>query len=164
MSPGRHECDFFDSKVTDWPCFAGGEFTRQAEVTFVGHRDKLIIKQQFSGIDEHGHLTIDTELEGRVPQIAFGSSVHIEPYTELYHYSRQGEPRPASFNPGQRCTWAPAWAHAVSWPPERETQGLPYSDHLPLITDIEHAHWRDFSAEKKISMTYRPKTRTQLLN
>lgn len=74
----------------------------------MGHRDKLIIKQQFSGIDEHGHLTIDTELEGRVPQIAFGSSVHIEPYTELYHYSRQGEPRPASFNPGQRCTWAPA--------------------------------------------------------
>ncbi|XP_058165485.1 nidogen-1 [Dasypus novemcinctus] len=65
----------------------GGEFTRQAEVTFVGHPGKLVIKQQFSGIDEHGHLTIDTELEGRVPQIPFGSSVHIEPYTELYHYS-----------------------------------------------------------------------------
>ncbi|KAG8516603.1 Nidogen-1, partial [Galemys pyrenaicus] len=65
----------------------GGEFTRQAEVTFVGHPDKLVIKQQFSGIDEHGHLTINTELEGRVPQIAFGSLVHIEPYTELYHYS-----------------------------------------------------------------------------
>lgn len=147
MSPGRHECDFFDSKVTDWACFAGGEFTRQAEVTFVGHPDKLTIKQQFSGIDEHGHLTIDTELEGRVPQIAFGSSVHIEPYTELYHYSRQGEPRPASSVPGQCCT------RAVSWPPERETQGSPYSDRLPLIADIEHAHWRDFSAEKKISIT-----------
>uniref|UniRef100_A0A667HNN4 Nidogen 1 n=1 Tax=Lynx canadensis TaxID=61383 RepID=A0A667HNN4_LYNCA len=53
-----------------------GEFTRQAEVTFVGHPGKL-----------HGHLTITTELEGRVPQIPFGSSVHIEPYTELYHYS-----------------------------------------------------------------------------
>ncbi|XP_004413887.1 PREDICTED: nidogen-1 [Odobenus rosmarus divergens] len=66
----------------------GGEFTRQAEVTFVGSPGKLIIKQQFSGIDEHGHLTIDTELEGRVPHIPFGSSVHIEPYTELYHYSR----------------------------------------------------------------------------
>ncbi|XP_055969618.1 nidogen-1 [Sorex fumeus] len=66
----------------------GGEFTRQAEVTFVGHPGKLVIKQRFSGIDEHGHLTIDTELEGRVPQIPFGSSVHIEPYTELYHYSR----------------------------------------------------------------------------
>uniref|UniRef100_A0A673TLK3 Nidogen 1 n=1 Tax=Suricata suricatta TaxID=37032 RepID=A0A673TLK3_SURSU len=65
----------------------GGEFTRLAEVTFVGHPGKLVIKQQFSGIDEHGHLTINTELEGHVPQIAFGSSVHIEPYTELYHYS-----------------------------------------------------------------------------
>uniref|UniRef100_P14543-2 Isoform 2 of Nidogen-1 n=1 Tax=Homo sapiens TaxID=9606 RepID=P14543-2 len=65
----------------------GGEFTRQAEVTFVGHPGNLVIKQRFSGIDEHGHLTIDTELEGRVPQIPFGSSVHIEPYTELYHYS-----------------------------------------------------------------------------
>lgn len=124
----------------------------------MGHPDKLTIKQQFSGIDEHGHLTIDTELEGRVPQIAFGSSVHIEPYTELYHYSRQGEPRPASSVPGQCC------AQAVSWPPERETQGSPYSDRLPLIADIEHAHWRDFSAEKKISITYTPKTRTHLLN
>lgn len=66
----------------------GGEFTRQAEVTFVGHPGKLVIKQRFSGIDEHGHLTIDTELEGRVPHIPVGSSVHIEPYTELYHYSR----------------------------------------------------------------------------
>ncbi|XP_036893244.1 nidogen-1 [Sturnira hondurensis] len=66
----------------------GGEFTRQAEVTFVGHPGKLVIKQRFSGIDEHGHLTIDTELEGRVPEISVGSSVHIEPYTELYHYSR----------------------------------------------------------------------------
>uniref|UniRef100_A0A2K6V4M9 Nidogen 1 n=1 Tax=Saimiri boliviensis boliviensis TaxID=39432 RepID=A0A2K6V4M9_SAIBB len=65
----------------------GGEFTRQAEVTFMEHPGKLVIKQRFSGIDEHGHLTIDTELEGRVPQIPFGSSVHIEPYTELYHYS-----------------------------------------------------------------------------
>ena len=66
----------------------------------MGHPGKLFIKQQFSGIDEHGHLTIDTELEGRVPQIAFGSSVHIEPYTELYHYSHQGEPQRRV--PGQR--------------------------------------------------------------
>ncbi|KAL8185858.1 UNVERIFIED_CONTAM: Nidogen-1, partial [Gekko kuhli] len=65
----------------------GGEFTRQAEVTFLNSNDKLIIKQKFSGIDEHGHLTISTELEGRVPDIPFGSSVQIEPYTELYHSS-----------------------------------------------------------------------------
>ncbi|XP_075452916.1 nidogen-1 [Ascaphus truei] len=65
----------------------GGEFTRRAEVTFLQGNEKLVIKQQFSGIDEHGHLTISTELEGRVPEIPFGSVVHIEPYTELYQTS-----------------------------------------------------------------------------
>ncbi|XP_053155988.1 nidogen-1 isoform X2 [Hemicordylus capensis] len=65
----------------------GGEFTRQAEVTFVNTNEKLTIKQKFSGIDEHGHLTISTDLEGKVPEIPFGSSVHIEPYTEIYHSS-----------------------------------------------------------------------------
>lgn len=101
----------------------------------MGHPDKLIVKQQFSGIDEHGHLTIDTELEGRVPQIAFGSTVHIEPYTELYHYSRRGKPRPASRIPGQCYTRAPAWAHAGCWS-RKETQGLPHSDHLPLTQTL----------------------------
>ncbi|XP_025964741.1 nidogen-1 isoform X2 [Dromaius novaehollandiae] len=65
----------------------GGEFTRQTEVTFLGNNEKLVIKQKFSGIDEHGHLTISTEMEGRIPEILSGSSVHIEPYTELYHTS-----------------------------------------------------------------------------
>uniref|UniRef100_A0A663N0X7 Nidogen 1 n=1 Tax=Athene cunicularia TaxID=194338 RepID=A0A663N0X7_ATHCN len=65
----------------------GGEFTRQTEVTFLGNNEKLVIKQKFSGIDEHGHLTISTEMEGRIPEIPSGSSVHIEPYTELYHTS-----------------------------------------------------------------------------
>uniref|UniRef100_A0A8B9IP37 Nidogen 1 n=1 Tax=Anser cygnoides TaxID=8845 RepID=A0A8B9IP37_ANSCY len=65
----------------------GGEFTRQTEVTFLGNNEKLVIKQKFSGIDEHGHLTISTEMEGRIPEIPSGASVHIEPYTELYHTS-----------------------------------------------------------------------------
>uniref|UniRef100_A0A8C9G8E6 Nidogen 1 n=1 Tax=Pavo cristatus TaxID=9049 RepID=A0A8C9G8E6_PAVCR len=65
----------------------GGEFTRQTEVTFLGNNEKLVIKQKFSGIDEHGHLTISTEMEGRVPEVPSGASVHIEPYTELYHTS-----------------------------------------------------------------------------
>ncbi|OXB59200.1 hypothetical protein ASZ78_007405 [Callipepla squamata] len=65
----------------------GGEFTRQTEVTFLGNNEKLVIKQKFSGIDEHGHLTISTEMEGRIPEVPPGSSVHIEPYTELYHAS-----------------------------------------------------------------------------
>lgn len=74
----------------------------------MGHPGKLVIKQQFSGIDEHGHLTIDTELEGRVPQVPAGSSVHIEPYTELYHYSRDGEGQPGARR-GSRPLWPPSW-------------------------------------------------------
>lgn len=70
---------------------SGGEFTRQTEVTFLGNNEKLVIKQKFSGIDEHGHLTITTEMEGRIPEIPSGASVHIEPYTELYHTSRSGK-------------------------------------------------------------------------
>uniref|UniRef100_A0A8C0DVL9 Nidogen 1 n=1 Tax=Balaenoptera musculus TaxID=9771 RepID=A0A8C0DVL9_BALMU len=97
----------------------GGEFTRQAEVTFVGHPGKLFIKQQFSGIDEHGHLTIDTELEGRVPQIAFGSSVHIEPYTELYHYSHQvitsSSSREYTVTEPERDGAAPSHVHTYQW-------------------------------------------------
>lgn len=69
----------------------GGEFTRQTEVTFLGNNEKLVIKQRFSGIDEHGHLTISTEMEGRIPEIPSGASVHIEPYTELYHTSSSGK-------------------------------------------------------------------------
>ncbi|KAM8953515.1 nidogen-1 [Pelodytes ibericus] len=62
----------------------GGEFKRTTEVTFLQSNKKLVINQQFIGIDEHGHLTISTELEGSVPEIPSGSIVHIEPYTELY--------------------------------------------------------------------------------
>ncbi|KAG8444530.1 hypothetical protein GDO86_009623 [Hymenochirus boettgeri] len=65
----------------------GGEFTRRTEVTFLQNNKKLVILQKFSGIDEHGHLTISTDLEGSVPEIPFGSTVHIEPYTELYQTS-----------------------------------------------------------------------------
>ncbi|XP_078069535.1 nidogen-1 [Mustelus asterias] len=65
----------------------GGEFNRQAEVTFNPGNEKLTINQHFSGIDEHNHLTITTSLEGRVPEIPHEATVRIEPYNELYHYS-----------------------------------------------------------------------------
>ncbi|KAM4693380.1 nidogen-1 isoform 2-T2 [Discoglossus pictus] len=65
----------------------GGEFTRRAEVNFLKNSEKIVITQEFSGIDEHGHLTISTNLEGSVPEIPIGSTVHVEPYTELYHTS-----------------------------------------------------------------------------
>lgn len=50
--------------------------------------ERLSIKQQFKGIDEHDHLVVSTELEGRVPAIPLGSSVQINPYKEIYHYDR----------------------------------------------------------------------------
>lgn len=84
----------------------------------MGHPGKLVIKQRFSGIDEHGHLTIDTELEGRVPQIPVGTSVHIEPYTELYHYSRGGEGTPGPEAPSATGT-------PISWAAESKTRATP---------------------------------------
>ncbi|KAG7462833.1 hypothetical protein MATL_G00188960 [Megalops atlanticus] len=65
----------------------GGEFTRQAEVTFLPGNEKLVIKQEFKGIDEHDHLVVNTELEGRVPEVPAGSTVQIDPYSEIYQYS-----------------------------------------------------------------------------
>uniref|UniRef100_A0A8C2Z7R9 Nidogen 1 n=1 Tax=Cyclopterus lumpus TaxID=8103 RepID=A0A8C2Z7R9_CYCLU len=66
----------------------GGVFSRQAEVTFQPGNERLSIKQQFQGIDEHDHLVVDTELEGRVPAVPPGSSVEINPYKEIYQYDR----------------------------------------------------------------------------
>uniref|UniRef100_A0A671VLG3 Nidogen 1 n=1 Tax=Sparus aurata TaxID=8175 RepID=A0A671VLG3_SPAAU len=65
----------------------GGEFTRQAEVTFLPGNEKLTIRQEFKGIDEHDHLAVSTTLEGRVPEVPRGSTVQIERYSEIYQYS-----------------------------------------------------------------------------
>ncbi|KAA0707379.1 Nidogen-1 [Triplophysa tibetana] len=65
----------------------GGVFTRQAEVTFHPGNEKLIIIQQFKGIDEHDHLLISSELDGRIPEIPRGATVQVEPYNEIYQYS-----------------------------------------------------------------------------
>ncbi|XP_041645126.1 nidogen-1 [Cheilinus undulatus] len=65
----------------------GGEFTRQAEVTFLPGNEKLTITQQFKGIDEHDHLVVSTTMEGRVPEVPRGSTVQIDPYSEIYQYS-----------------------------------------------------------------------------
>uniref|UniRef100_A0AAQ4QIE9 Nidogen 1b n=1 Tax=Gasterosteus aculeatus aculeatus TaxID=481459 RepID=A0AAQ4QIE9_GASAC len=66
----------------------GGRFSRQAEVTFHPGNERLTITQQFKGIDEHDHLVVDTELEGRLPAVPLGSSVEINPYQEVYQYDR----------------------------------------------------------------------------
>ncbi|XP_040001081.1 nidogen-1-like isoform X2 [Xiphias gladius] len=64
----------------------GGVFSRQAEVIFQPGNERLSIKQQFKGIDEHDHLVVSTELEGRLPAISLGSSIQINPYKEIYQY------------------------------------------------------------------------------
>ncbi|XP_068582888.1 nidogen-1-like [Cebidichthys violaceus] len=66
----------------------GGVFSRQAEVIFQPGNERLSIKQQFKGIDEHDHLVVNTELEGRVPAVLLGSSIEINPYKEIYQYDR----------------------------------------------------------------------------
>ncbi|KAM8841767.1 nidogen-1-like [Synchiropus picturatus] len=66
----------------------GGVFTRQAEVIFQPGNERLTIRQEFSGLDEHEHLVVSTRLEGRVPDISPGSSVHILPYKEIYQYDQ----------------------------------------------------------------------------
>ncbi|XP_064804130.1 nidogen-1-like [Oncorhynchus masou masou] len=64
----------------------GGVFFRQAEVTFLPGNERLTIKQEFKGIDEHDHLVVSTELEGRLPEVPRGSTVQIDPYKEIYQY------------------------------------------------------------------------------
>uniref|UniRef100_A0AAY4CPH5 Nidogen 1a n=1 Tax=Denticeps clupeoides TaxID=299321 RepID=A0AAY4CPH5_9TELE len=66
---------------------AGGEFTRQAEVTFTPGGEKLTITQEFRGIDDHNHLLVSIRLEGRIPEVPQGATVQVEPYSEVYHYS-----------------------------------------------------------------------------
>lgn len=119
----------------------GGEFTRQAEVTFLGHPGKLILKQQFSGIDEHGHLTINTELEGRVPQIPYGASVHIEPYTELYHYSSSvitsSSTREYTVTEPDQDSAAPSHTHVYQWRQTITFQECAHDDSRPALPSTQ---------------------------
>ncbi|KAM4591603.1 nidogen-1 [Odontesthes bonariensis] len=65
----------------------GGEFTRQAEVTFLPGNEKLTIRQEFKGTDELDHLVVRTTLDGQVPELPIGSTMQIDPYSEVYQYN-----------------------------------------------------------------------------
>lgn len=69
-------------------------FTRQAEVTFLPGNEKLTIRQEFKGIDEHDHLAVSTTLEGQVPEVPRDSTVQVEPYSEIYQYSNNCKKTP----------------------------------------------------------------------
>lgn len=66
---------------------AGGEFTRQAEVTFSPGNERLTIRQEFKGTDELDHLVVSTTLDGRVPEVPLGSTIQVDPYTDIYQYN-----------------------------------------------------------------------------
>lgn len=60
-------------------------------MTFLPGNEKLSIRQEFKGIDEHDHLVVSTNLEGQVPEVPLGSTVKIGPYSEVYQYSNNCE-------------------------------------------------------------------------
>lgn len=81
----------------------GGEFTLQAEVTFQPGNERLTIRQEFKGIDEHDHLVMSTTMDGRIPEVPYGSSVTIEPYSEIYQYSNNRKLPPTFYHLSQVC-------------------------------------------------------------
>ncbi|XP_042260960.1 nidogen-2 isoform X6 [Thunnus maccoyii] len=64
----------------------GAEFTRRAEVIFYPSNQRLSIIQTGRGLDEHNHLTVDTEVNGNVPFIPPGAEVTMDPFKETYQY------------------------------------------------------------------------------
>lgn len=63
---------------------------------FYPGNERLTIMQRFEGIDEHDHLVMSTDLEGRLPDIPLDSSVQMSPYKEIYHYARNREDKETS--------------------------------------------------------------------
>ncbi|XP_036947111.1 nidogen-2 isoform X17 [Acanthopagrus latus] len=64
----------------------GAEFTRRAEVIFYPGNQRLSIIQTGRGLDDHNHLTVDTELSGSVPFLPPGAEVAMDPFKEIYQY------------------------------------------------------------------------------
>ncbi|KAM8772103.1 nidogen-1-like [Acanthopagrus schlegelii] len=130
----------------------GGEFSRQAEVIFQPGNERLSIKQQFKGIDEHDHLVVSTELEGRLPAVLLGSSVQISPYKEIYQYDRDlitsssnrdytitspdGAVQPRSYQWRQTITFK-SCQHDEAIRPELSTQQLSV-DQIFVMFDAEN--------------------------
>lgn len=81
----------FDGNLASHSHLSGGEFKRRADVTFQPGGERLTISQEFKGIDEHDHLTVDTRLEGKIPEVPQGAKVQIDAYNEIYQYSSNCE-------------------------------------------------------------------------
>ncbi|XP_038634704.1 uncharacterized protein nid2a isoform X12 [Scyliorhinus canicula] len=66
---------------------AGAKFIRNVDITFYPGNEKLNIMQIAQGLDTQNYLSVATEIEGELPNIAQGATVQIQPYNELYHHS-----------------------------------------------------------------------------
>ncbi|XP_048455802.1 uncharacterized protein nid2a isoform X1 [Rhincodon typus] len=66
---------------------AGAKFIRNVDIIFYPGNEKLNIMQIAQGLDTQNYLSIATEIEGELPEIAEGAKVQIQPYDELYHRS-----------------------------------------------------------------------------
>ncbi|XP_060797025.1 nidogen-1 [Neoarius graeffei] len=119
----------------------GGVFTRQAEVTFQPGGEKLTINQEFKGIDEHDHLVVSTQLEGRIPEVSAGASVQIDPYFEIYQYASNlitsSSTREYTVSPpdGPVKTLSYLWRQRITYqscPHDESVRSLPASQQLSV--------------------------------
>lgn len=115
----------------------GGVFSRQAEVVFQPGNERLTIRQQFSGIDEHDHLLISTELDGRIPELPRGATVQIQPYSEIYQYSNNlitsssRREYSVSLPDGSVRTLAYLWTQSIKF------ESCPYEDVLSSVSSSQ---------------------------
>uniref|UniRef100_A0A8C7TUE5 Nidogen 1 n=1 Tax=Oncorhynchus mykiss TaxID=8022 RepID=A0A8C7TUE5_ONCMY len=116
----------------------GGVFSRQAEVTFLPGNERLTIKQEFKGIDEHDHLVVSTELEGRLPEVPRGSTVQIDPYKEIYQYvitSSSNRDYTVSLPDGSVQTKAYQWRQTITYqscPNDEEVRAVQSTQQLSV--------------------------------
>lgn len=56
-------------------------------MTFFPGNERLSIRQEFKGTDELDHLVVSTTIDGRVPEVPLGSTIQVDPYTDIYQYN-----------------------------------------------------------------------------
>ncbi|XP_072895083.1 nidogen-2 [Hemitrygon akajei] len=66
---------------------AGAKFIRNIDITFFPGNKQLNIIQIARGLDAQNYLSVTTEIEGELPDIAVGASVQVQPYNEVYYRS-----------------------------------------------------------------------------
>jgi len=107
-------------------------------VTFLPGNEKLTIRQEFKGTDELDHLVVRTTLDGQVPEVPSGSTMQIDPYSEVYQYN-------------SNCKTQLELRSYISFPLLRKPPGsqfffiaylsiLPFSDHLIFYSELHSEH------------------------